>query len=176
MITRGKTYHARKAEYKKRVEGWKMEGFKIPDGMVIIQDTREQKSPLLTRLPAGLCILSGVLPVGDYSIKGFEDKFAIERKQLSDFCSYVGKETRKTLIKMQKMRELEWAGLAIEVDECDLIKPQEFSQVHPESNRQALVSFDVRYGVHIYYNSNREAIARWMIDRMIKYYQIKREV
>jgi len=176
MVTRGKTYHDRKADYRKRCKEWKMKGWTFPQGFTVLQDTREQKSPLLSRLPSGLCIMSTCLPVGDYSIQGHESRFAIERKQLSDFCTYVGVERDKTVIKMEKMAEMEWAGLVVEVDEDKLIRPQEFSKIAPETIRQALVSFEVRYGIHLYLNSDRDAVARWMIDRMLKFYQIKREV
>jgi ERCC4-type nuclease len=49
----------------------------------IIVDTREQKP---YQFP-GRHILSRKLDIGDYSLEGFEDQFAIERKELSDLVS-----------------------------------------------------------------------------------------
>jgi len=37
------------------------------------------------------------------------------------------------------------------------------------------VSFEVRYGVHVYIG-NRENSLRWMVDRMVKYYKIMKEL
>jgi ERCC4-type nuclease len=61
--------------------------FKIPPGLVLVQDTREQQ-PLFAVPQDGLEVVSGTLPHGDYSIKGFEQKFVIERKKISDFFSF----------------------------------------------------------------------------------------
>jgi DUF917 family protein len=41
---------------------------------------------------------------------------------------------------------------------------------------QALVSFELRYGVHVYYSRCRQDIARWVLDRAIKFYKLQREV
>ena len=44
-----------------------------------------------------------------------------------------------------------------------------------EAARQALVSFEIRYGVHVYYSRSRKDIARWILDRAIKFYKVQRE-
>jgi len=175
MVTRGKTYHARKADYKKRVEAYKMKPIIFPDGFVLLQDTREQRSPILTRMPQGLCIQSCTLKDGDYGIGGMPG-FAVERKQLSDFCSYCGVERDRTVKKMERFREMEWVGLIVEVDEKDLLCPQEFSKVSPETLRQAINSFEIRYHIHTYFNHDRDACARKLLDWAVKFYQVKREV
>lgn len=60
--------------------------------MIILQDTREQ-NPLLfkgydvTPEPA-------TLPVGDYSLPGFTDRAAIERKSLDDLISCLINDSR----------------------------------------------------------------------------------
>jgi len=162
-------------KYKKPQTEYKLKGFTFPKGFKLLVDTREQR-PLFTRLPSGLVMVSKKLDNGDYSICGFESSFAIERKQISDFCGYVGKEREKTVEKMERFKDMEWVGLVIEARESELLRHQEFSQVHPESIRQALVSFEVRYGIHIFHSNKREDLARYILDRAIKFYQIKHEV
>jgi len=154
---------------------YKLKGFNFPDGFVLISDTREQR-PLFTRLPSGLVIKSIALKDGDYSIQGFEDKFAIERKGISDLVSYCASERTRTIQKMERFKDFDFVGLVIEARESDLLKPFEFSKVSPEAIRQTLVSFEIRSGVHIYYSSSRESIGRWVLDRAIKFYNVKREV
>jgi ERCC4-type nuclease len=83
--------------------------FRIPDGLVLIQDTREQK-PLFTSPPDGLEVVRDALPYGDYSMRGFEGKFCVERKQISDFYSYIGKERYRTTRKMQEFGEIVFSG------------------------------------------------------------------
>jgi ERCC4-type nuclease len=157
-----------------------LKGFRIPEGLVLIQDTREQK-PLFDDPPEGLQVVTATLMHGDYSIKGFEGKFCVERKQVSDFYSYIGKERERTTQKMEQFRQIVskangFVGLVVEATEGDLLAGYVMSRVSPETARQALVSFEIRYGVHIYYSRSRTDIARWVLDRAIKFYRIQREV
>jgi len=152
---------------------------RIPDGFILVQDTREQK-PLFTCPVEGLEVVTDTLPYGDYSIRGFEDSFCVERKQISDFYSYIGKERHRTTRKMEQFRDMAchggWVGLVVEATEADLLTGYIMSRVSPETARQALVSFEVRYGVHVYYSRSRRDIMRWVLDRAIKFYRIQREV
>ena len=153
--------------------------FKIPPGFVLLQDTREQK-PLFNRPPQGLVVVTCTLHDGDYSIQGFKDKFCIERKQMSDFYGYIASEREKTVRKMRRFRDIVnnggFVGLVIEATEEEVLSGFMFSQVPPEVARQAIVSFEIRYGVHVYYSDDRRNIARWIMDRAIKYYKVSREV
>ena len=69
-----------------------------------------------------------------------------------------------------------WVGLVVEATEADILAGYVMSRISPETARQALVSFEVRYGVHVYYSRSRRDIARWILDRAIKYYKLQREV
>lgn len=146
----------------------------IPPDMVVIVDTREQRPLFNTaRIPKGLTMTSGTLANGDYSIRGFEDKICFERKS-ADIFSYCSSEHDKTVAKMKRLKEYEFAGLIIERKESELFQFQEHSQAHPEVIRAALISFEIRYGVHIYYGT-ADTCARWMLDRMVKFWQVKHE-
>jgi len=155
----------------KYTEPYKFKPFIFPEGMTIIMDTREQ-IPLFSRLPKGLTVCSKTLAVGDYSLLGFQDKIAVERKQISDLVPYCSSDHAATKIKMEKLSKLEWAGLIIEAKESEVGRPYQFSNVSPESIRQALASFSVKYKIHIYIG-DREHITRWMIDRFIKFWNWK---
>lgn len=155
---------------------------RIPDGLVVLIDTREQR-PLFTEdKPDGLETLVTTLSSGDYSIQGFTDRFVIERKQMSDFYSYLGKERDKTIRKMGEFKLATFAGvpgfagLVIEASESDILNGYMYSRVSPETARQALISFEIRYGVHVYYSESRTDIERWILDRMVKFYNVAREV
>lgn len=151
----------------------------VPRGLALIQDTREQR-PLFDPPPEDIPVITQTLHCGDYSIKGFEDQFCIERKQISDFYSYIGKERHKTTRKMEEFFKIVsrggFVGLVVEASEADLLTGYIMSRVSPETARQALVSFEVRYGVHCYYSRCRKDISRWVIDRAIKFYKTRREV
>ena len=138
-----------------------------------LQDTREQR-PLFARVPKGLTICSTTLHDGDYSIRGFTDKICFERKAI-DIFTYCTSEQEKTKRKMERFKFFQFVGLIIEMKESELFQFQVHTKVHPESIRGALTSFEVRYGVHIYYG-NRENCARWMLDRMVKFWNVAHEV
>jgi ERCC4-type nuclease len=151
---------------------------RIPEGFVLVVDTREQR-PLFQNTQEGLEVVTGALHHGDYSIKGFEDRFCVERKQISDFYGYIGKKRDRTVKKMEQFQEVVSSGgfvaLVIETSESDILNGYIMSRVSPEVARQALVSFEIRYGVHCYYSKSRKDIERWVLDRAVKFYKVMRE-
>jgi ERCC4-type nuclease len=160
------------------IQSGNLKPVKVPDGFGLVVDSREQK-PLFGETTDGLEVITDTLHHGDYSIRGFENMFTIERKKISDFYSYIGRERDRTIRKMGQFREIVssggFAGLVIEASECNLLSGYIMSRVSPETARQALVSFEIRYGVHIYYSKSRKDIARWILDRAIKFYRVMRE-
>jgi len=150
--------------------------FKIPSGMILIQDSREQ-APLFVDKPKGLVIKVKALKFGDYSLQGFEDRICFERKQMSDLYSYVGKERDRTVKKLIQLRELNFAALIVESSYEDLEIPYSYSsRITPEMIRQFLVSVNVRYGIHTFCTRDRRQMERYLLDRSIKYFKIQREI
>lgn len=150
--------------------------YKIPKGFILEIDTREQ-APLFTSPPEGLIVCHCTLHNGDYSVKGFEDRFGIERKQMSDLYSYIGKERSRTVNKLKKLGELDFAGLVVETSFDDLKVPFNYSsRITPEMVRQFLVSINIRYGIHLYCSRDRSDLEMWILDRAIKYFKVQREV
>ena len=117
--------------------------------------------------------------MGDYSILGFEDRWCVERKMISDLVGFVGREREKTVKKLVRMREIitrgGWCGLAIEAKEGELYVPRQTDAIHPEVMRAFLLSVNIRYGIHTYIHHDREWVARWVLDRAVKFYNILRE-
>ena len=150
--------------------------FKIPSGMILIQDSREQM-PLFVDKPKGLVIKVKALKFGDYSLQGFEDRICFERKQMSDLYSYVGKERDRTVKKLIQLKSLDFAALIVESSYEDLEIPYSYSsRITPEMIRQFLVSVQVRYGLHVYCSRDRRMLERYLLDICIKYFRIQREV
>ena len=153
--------------------------FKFPAGFILLQDTREQR-PLFTRPPKGLTVQTTTIHDGDYSLRGFKDRFVVERKQMSDFYSYIGKERKRTLKKLERFDEIKlnggWVGLVIEASEKDILNGNIMGTLSPEVARAFLISWEVRHGFHVYMNRSRKDCARWILDRAIKFYRVIREV
>jgi hypothetical protein len=82
--------------------------------------------------------------------------------------------------KMERFREMVKNGgfvaLVIEASEQDVLAGYLLSKLQPEHIRMALVSFETRYKIHIYYNRDRRHIARYVLDRAIKFFQIMKEL
>ena len=147
----------------------------FPPGFTLIIDTREQL-PLFDSRPKGLNIIHKSLKDGDYSILGFEDKFTIERKMPSDFYTYLGQDRKKTISKMKRFKEFSYVALVIEDSEDDIYFGNQFTSLTPDQIRAALVSFRIRYGVHVYFNNDRRMIERFVLDHALKFYKMMREV
>ena len=152
---------------------------RIPHDMIAIIDTREQQ-PLFTPPPLGLTCHINTLPHGDYSIKGFEHAFAIERKKQSDLWTYCSSEMdTRTRRKMEQFNAIVRAGgfvgLVIEAAESDLMGGYMWSKgYNPEVVRGAICSFEIGAGVNVYYSRDRADIERWVLDRMARFYITRR--
>jgi ERCC4-type nuclease len=151
----------------------------IPDGFVLLQDTREQR-PLFTRIPKGLVIQSATLHDGDYSVKNFSHLFAIERKFIGDLFPYCSSERDKTVAKMKRFRSMVdsggWVGLCIEEKESTVYQHQNFTQISPETVRGAIISFAIRYHVNVYFAGNRENASRFILDHACRFFKMVHEV
>jgi ERCC4-type nuclease len=146
----------------------------FPKDFVLVIDTREQ-NPLCGNVK-GLTVYRDTLKDGDYSIRGFENRFAVERKKVSDFYSYIGKQHKQTVEKLKRFKQIDFSGLVIEASLDDLLSPQMYTQVSPETARQFLVSVNVRYGIHVFCDRHRKNIEMWLLDRAIKFYIMNRGV
>jgi len=149
----------------------------IPAGFVLVIDTREQ-IPFFAdgKLYHGIPVRKA-LHDGDYSVLGFEDKLCVERKQMGDFLGYVGMERHRTVQKLEWMKKHFWAGLVVEASLEDVMSPQLYGgRLTPEHIRGFLTSLNVRYGIHSYFNRDREACERWVLDRLVKGFRVLREV
>ena len=145
----------------------------LPKDLIILVDTREQQ-PLFTGNPQ---VQIGTVHHGDYTIKGFESYFAIERKKQSDLWTYCSSEMNtRTKRKMGEFNQIVrgggFVGLVIEASEDDLLGGYAWSgKYNPNVVRGAITSFEVDYGVNVYYSRDRQAIERWILDRMVRFWE-----
>jgi ERCC4-type nuclease len=143
----------------------------IPDGFTLVVDTREQTPLFLTSKP---WIIYKKLDQGDYSVLGFEDRIAIERKSISDLLSVIGKNRERFEREIARLKDYWWKGLLIEGTEKDIYDIHRFSSVHPNARYHSLASFEIR-GLHIYYAEDRRKARWWMLSRLVKLYNHLRE-
>lgn len=85
----------------------------------VIQDTREQ-TPFIFGLSVPVEIKT--LKQGDYSIKGYEDVFAVERKSINDLAGTLTGGHTRFLKEMERLRDYESSYIVIEGEFIDLCK------------------------------------------------------
>ena len=168
---------------KLNTEPYTLKPFKFPKDFCVIIDTNEQR-PLFTPPPQGLITLHHCIPIiystqlrgGDYTLKGFEDKIVVERKQAGDLRTYVGAERKKTDIKRQYLACLDFAGLVIESSWEDIMSPDLYSRITPAMIEGTLASMEVKNGIHIFCNRDRKMLERKILYWFLKFYEQQRTI
>jgi ERCC4-type nuclease len=114
-------------------------------GMLIIVDTREQTP---WRFSQEATVQRAKLDAGDYSLGGFTDRVAIERKSLADavqtFCS---SERERFEDECRLLRGYEWKAIVIEANVDDVLAHAYRSQAHPNSVIGSTVAWWADYGI-----------------------------
>jgi ERCC4-type nuclease len=116
--------------------------------------------------------MSKVLHHGDYSIQGFESMVTIERKQTSDFLTYIGVDRKRTAEKLELIQKFFFAALVIETD--NPFDVPFFSSISVESIRGFLKQARVLYGLHIYWSRHRTDLEQFILDHLTYSYIILR--
>lgn len=135
----------------------------------IIIDTREQK-PYQFETASML----RKLDIGDYSLHGFEDQFAIERKELNDFISCMidktGCENRSRFEReldraKEKLRRL-W--ILVEADFKDVRHGTFRSEIKVNSVIATILAWQNRYPIQVIWGGDRASsakLARLILER-----------
>jgi DNA excision repair protein ERCC-4 len=114
------------------------------EGLVILCDTREQ-TPL--RFSPEVKVEVVTLPTGDYSLAGFTDRVAIERKSLPDLVACVGPERERFLDCCRRLRDYELRAVVIEAAVDDVLAHAYRSQMNPQSVIGTTIAIWTDYGV-----------------------------
>jgi DNA excision repair protein ERCC-4 len=123
---------------------------------VIIFDSREQAPLSFTRLMA----VRGTLYSGDYSIRGLEDLFAVERKSIDDMVGCcVGENRERFERELHRLRGFRFKRLVI-IGSRTLIELQRYrSRIAPSAVLGTLSAFEVRFDLPIVYCADPKAAA-----------------
>lgn len=145
------------------------------DKYTIIVDTREQK-PLFTKN-----IELKKLDAGDYSIKGYEDKIAIERKSLPDLFGTLGKGHARFKRELERAKTLNYFAIVIDGNYSDCMNKTFPGAYHSKMKGYVIMSIlftlHVKYGIIFFFSNNRtqsKSIIREIFKAFIKV-QAKKE-
>ena len=127
---------------------------KGPSQMVILCDPREQKVYSFDRF--GVRTERVTLPAGDYSIPGFEDRVAIERKELNDLIScLMGSNRDRFERELAKLRFYDLSAVVVEATLDDVAKGRYKSEMKAHAALQSIFAFQTRYRVPFVWAGNR---------------------
>jgi len=138
---------------------------------VIVIDTREQTPLAPTRLP---CVRAG-LTTGDYSVRGLENSFAVERKSIPDLVACCKSGSKAAEGERERFeRELarlsaycvpgRFGALLIIGTIGDIESGAYRSNIEPRAVLNSLWAWRMRYGVQTVFRGSPAAAALWLED------------
>lgn len=130
--------------------------------MLIAIDTREQ-SPYDF---AGYDVQTqpGALTAGDYSVPGFFDEIAIERKELSDLLGCLTHDRDRFMRELDRLRGYRSAAIVVEAPLSRIMAGKYRSHIPPAVALQSLLSIMANYRIPILFADDREAGERYTYD------------
>lgn len=143
--------------------------------MIIIVDTREQKPYDFACIVPRPAVEVATLGAGDYSLKGFEDQVAIERKSLIDAFGTFGNGRKRFERELERLAKLRFAAVIIEADwDTIVLRPPARSQLQPKTVVSSIAAWCQRYQVHFWTCPNR-AFAEKYTFRLLERFWKDRE-
>lgn len=128
-----------------------------PSKPVILIDSKEQR-PL--KFWPGDVTERANLKTGDYSLKGFENFIACERKSLGDLFGTVGNGRARFEREIIRASKFYYFGIVIEATLERVLLGAPHSQMDPRSVVPSLHSWELRYPcIHVHYAGSRELAA-----------------
>jgi len=122
--------------------------------MRILIDTREQLPFSFSRFQVET--ERAALPAGDYSMTGFEDRVAIERKELNHLIACLKGDNRDRFEReLTKLRFHDLAAVVVEASLEDVSKGRYRSEMKPHAALQSVFAFQVRYRVPFIWAGSR---------------------
>lgn len=116
------------------------------------------------------------LATGDYSLKGFTDLIAIERKSLPDLVSCVTSGRDRFKAELQRMRSYRCKAVIVESTLKAIVEHQYRSKTLPRAVLGSLASWQTRYGIPIIFAGDDtqaalycEAMLRTFVNQLREY-------
>jgi len=129
----------------------------------ILTDTREQTPLPFAHFPTE----RATLPTGDYSVKGFESDFCIERKSVADLVQSATFERERFERELVRMRGYSFRRLLVVGGLLDIEAHRYRSRASPRAIIASLTAFEVRYSLPVCFRETPEAAAvqieRWAL-------------
>lgn len=128
----------------------------------VVIDSREQAPFRFEGYPVEIEI--GTLATGDYSLRGFEDRIAIERKELGDLIGCLTHDRERFARELTRLRGFESAAVVVESPFDELRAGRYRSQMRPEAALQSVLSIQSVYRMPFLFGRDRSDAERLTFD------------
>jgi DNA excision repair protein ERCC-4 len=110
------------------------------------------------------------LPVGDYSLPGFQDRVSIERKSLDDLIGCLMNSSRSRFEReLARGRHYALFAVVVEASLADVFQGRYRSDMKPQAALQSIITFQVRYRVPFMWCGNRVGAEYFTFWTLAKY-------
>lgn len=115
---------------------------------VVVVDTREQDPLPIVRLP----VVREALRAGDYSFRGGEEYFAVERKSIADLVGCCVDSNRERFEwELHRLRGFHFRRLLVIGSHAAIERGEYRSQMRPKAVLATLSAFEARYAIPVVY-------------------------
>ena len=136
--------------------------------MRIIIDSREQAPFIFANYEVKPEVVA--LPVGDYSLPGFQDRVSIERKSLEDLIACLMGDNRDRFEReLAKTRHFDLFAVVVEAPLSAVSRGQYRSEMKVQAVLQSILTFQVRYRAAFVWAGNR-AGAEYIVHGLLSKY------
>lgn len=119
----------------------------------IVCDSREQAPFTFAGFPAVVEVEA--LQAGDYSVRGFENRIAIERKTLDDLLNSISTERDRFSRELQRLKACDAACVVVESPASALRSGRYRSRMDPASAWQSVIALSMRFRVPFWFCDSR---------------------
>jgi ERCC4-type nuclease len=137
--------------------------------VTVIVDTREQEPYAFD--PGVVTVTREALPVGDYSLPGYEASIAVERKSLADFVASVIKGRARFLRELRTLAEYDLGCVVVEGSLGDIMAGRFRSGASPNAVLGATLSIIVDHGVPVFFCGDRQLACRFVEGLLCRYHR-----
>lgn len=136
--------------------------------MRVIIDTREQQPFTFAGHP-DIATQPGALMCGDYSLAGFEERCAIERKSLQDLAQCLGRERERFRHELLRARGYDCFVVVVEASLLDLAQGRYRGALNPKAACHSVAAFTARLGIHFHFCGTRAAAESMTVALLRQY-------
>lgn len=117
---------------------------------------------------------AATIGTGDYSVVGFTDKIALERKSIDDLLGCLTSGRERFERELARSRSLDRFCVLVEAAFEDLAKGIYRSAMKPHAACQSIIAWQIRYGVSFVFAGSRKASEYYCFSYLQKYvYEIE---